>query len=413
MMESTSILVNKLCLRIARGNDQSEDLGVGDIVLGMMYKQISQIFNILFDWRTFSRGGTFITADNRVKGNIQTAHTSDDHMLWAARLSVKDDSYQRRRWVYNMSIVQISDEEISFYYAKCYQDHLAGSLKIPRERPKTKDMLPEILFDSPQINCMIGRYAYPRAPIVLDDYSLNDVVDLIMDLDRPIPIMLITCPDVVSPETIFDMTKGNLIVACCDDTRLVMDLNAGLPKNLYTQWDSIHILMPLSDSRAYHPTYTYSDIRSMGIDTFMDGIRQAFCESMRSKEKYAFFTVEDVEKCRNRGQANQLAQTCKAQKDKMREMEERLAKQDKQIEGLLSQLQEVSSRSKEITEYEEMIDESMAECGDLKRGISDLTTQLYASMGGTFHPNEQEHLAILQELSHAIFVAMACVAEKR
>lgn len=79
MMESTSILVNKLCLRIARGNDQSENLGVGDIVLGMLYKQISQIFNILFDWRTFSRGGTFITADNRVKGNIQTAHTSDDH----------------------------------------------------------------------------------------------------------------------------------------------------------------------------------------------------------------------------------------------------------------------------------------------------------------------------------------------
>jgi hypothetical protein len=55
----------------------------------------------------------------------------------------------------------------------------------------------------------------------------------------------------------------------------------------------------------------------------------------------------------------------------------------------------------------------MAECSDLKRGISDLTTQLYASLGDTFHPNEQEHLAILQELSHAIFVAMACVAEKR
>ena len=113
------------------------------------------------------------------------------------------------------------------------------------------------------------------------------------------------------------------------------------------------------------------------------------------------------------GQANQLAQTCKEQKDRMREMEERLAKQDEQIEGLLAQLQEVSSRSKEITEYEEMIDESMAECSDLKRGISDLTTQLYASLGDTFHPNEQEHLAILQELSHAIFVVTTCLAENK
>ena len=47
MLESTSILVNKLCLRITRGNDASEDMGVGDIVLGMMYKQISDVFNIL------------------------------------------------------------------------------------------------------------------------------------------------------------------------------------------------------------------------------------------------------------------------------------------------------------------------------------------------------------------------------
>lgn len=93
MLESTSILVNKLCLRITRGNDASEDMGVGDIVPGMMYKQISDVFNILFDWRTFSQGGTFITADNRVRGIIQTAQTRDEHMLWAARLGVKDDSF--------------------------------------------------------------------------------------------------------------------------------------------------------------------------------------------------------------------------------------------------------------------------------------------------------------------------------
>ena len=413
MLESTSILVNKLCLRITRGNDASEDMGVGDIVLGMMYKQISDVFNILFDWRTFSQGGTFITADNRVRGIIQTAQTRDEHMLWAARLGVKDDSFQRRRWVYNMSIIQNSDEEICFYYAKFCQDHLAGSIKSPRDLPKTKDTLPGILFSSPRINCMIGKYAYPRRPVVLDEYSINSVVDIVMDQERPIPIMLITCPDVVSPEIIYDMTEGNLIVVCCDDARLLSDLNTALPRGLFTQWDSIHILMPLSDCRAYHPTYTYTDIRNMGIDAFLRGIHQAFCESLRSKEKHAFLTVEDVEKCRNRGQANQLVQTCEEQKGQIKEMEERLAKQNEVLASTLSQLQEITNRSKEMAELEELLNESMSECSDLKRGISDLTTQLYASMGDTFHPNQREPLAILQELSHAIFVVLSCAAGKK
>jgi len=113
MLESTSILVNKLCLRITKGNDASEDMGVGDIVLTMMYKQISEVFNILFDWRTFSQGGTFITTDNRVRGIIQTAQIRDEHMLWAARLGVKDDSFQRRRFLAFTKKYELIDDYIN------------------------------------------------------------------------------------------------------------------------------------------------------------------------------------------------------------------------------------------------------------------------------------------------------------
>ena len=413
MLETSNVLVNKLCMRIVRGDDTSGDLGVGDIVLGMLYKQIGQIFDIIFDWRTFSRGGSFITTDNRVKGNIQTAQAADEHTLWAARLSVKDDSYQRRRWIYNMSIVQITDDEIWFYYAKCFQDHMAGSLKPSREIPRSRDTVPIILFESPLIHCMTGQYPYPRAPIILDDDSIHDIINIILDLERPIPIMLITCPDVVSPETVFDLTTGNLIVACCDDSRLVMELNNMLPQSLYTQWDSIHILMPLSDSRAFHPTYTYEDVRRMGIDSFMNGIRQAFCENLRSKEKHAFLTVEDVEKCRNRGRINQLVQTCEAQKAEMDEMRKRLVRQEDEIITGRAYLEEMKGQSKELEEYEEMLDESMKEISNLRNGISELTTRLYSSIGTGFRPNGEESIAILQELSHAIYVAFSCAADKK
>ena len=413
MLETSNVLVNKLCMRIVRGDDTSGDLGVGDIVLGMLYKQIGQIFDIIFDWRTFLRGGSFITTDNRVKGNIQTAQTADERTLWAARLSVKDDSYQRRRWIYNMSIVQVTDDEIWFYYAKCFQDHMAGSLKPSREIPRSRDTVPIILFESPLIHCMTGQYSYPRAPIILDDDSIHDIINIILDSERPIPIMLITCPDVVSPETVFDLTIGNLIVACCDDSRLVMELNNMLPQSLYTQWDSIHILMPLSESRAFHPTYTYEDVRRMGIDSFMNGIRQAFCESLRSKEKHAFLTVEDVEKCRNRGRINQLVQTCEAQKAEMDEMRKRLVRQEDEIITGRAHLEEMKGQSKELEEYEEMLDESMKEISNLRNGISELTTRLYSSIGTGFRPNGEESIAILQELSHAIYVAFSCAADKK
>jgi len=260
---------------------------------------------------------------------------------------------------------------------------------------------------------MTGQYSYPRAPIILDDDSIHDIINIILDSERPIPIMLITCPDVVSPETVFDLTTGNLIVACCDDSRLVMELNNMLPQNLYTQWDSIHILMPLSDSRVFHPTYTYGDIRRMGIDSFMNGIRQAFCESLRSKEKHAFLTVEDVEKCRNRGRINQLVQTCEAQKAEMDEMRKRLVRQEDEIITGRVYLEEMKGQSKELEEYEEMLDESMKEISNLRNGISDLTTQLYSSIGTGFRPNEKESIAILQELSHAIYVAFSCAADKK
>jgi len=250
MLETSNVLVNKLCMRIVRGDDTSEDLGVGDIVLGMLYKQIGQIFDIIFDWRTFSRGGSFITTDNRVKGNIQTAQTADEHTLWAARLSVKDDSYQRRRWIYNMSIVQVTDDEIWFYYAKCFQDHMAGSLKPSREIPRSRDTVPIILFESPLIHCMTGQYAYPCAPIILDDGSIHDIRNIILDSERLIPIMLITCPDVVSPETVFDLTVGNLIVACCDDSRLVMELNAMLPQSLYMVMSVFYLGATLNGRRS-------------------------------------------------------------------------------------------------------------------------------------------------------------------
>lgn len=184
--------------------------------------------------------------------------------------------------------------------------------------------------------------------------------------------------------------------------------------HLTHQENNICHVAPEGQHKTHHRSgIRITDIRRMGIDSFMNGIRQAFCESLRSKEKHAFLTVEDVEKCRNRGRINQLVQTCEAQKAEMDEMRKRLVRQEDEIRTGRAHLEEMKGQSKELEEYEEMLDESMKEISNLRNGISELTTQLYSSIGAGFRPNEKESIAILQELSHAIYVAFSCAAGKK
>ena len=89
-------------------------------------------------------------------------------------------------------------------------------------------------------------------------------------------------------------------------------------------------------------------------------------------QKHAFLTVEDVERCRNRGRINQLVQTCEAQKAEMDEMRKRLARQEDEIITGRAHLEEMKGQSKELEEYEEMLDESMKEISNLRNGISEL-----------------------------------------
>ena len=227
--------------------------------------------------------------------------------------------------------------------------------------------------------------------------------------------MLITCADVVTPETMIDMALGNLVVYCCSDSRFVMQLNKSLQRDMYTPWDSVHIFLPVTDGTPYHPCYTYDEIRRMGIDSFFAGIRQAYCANMHSEERRAFLTVEEVNTIRNREYIHQLEALSEDQAKDIKES-------NRQVELTMAELLEIREMLAkndsqrvvaELREYETLLAESMGEVDSLKRGIASLSTRLYSTMGKGFRPDEREPVALLQELSNAIYAALSCASERK
>ena len=212
MLETTNTLVNKLSLKLCRHLGHDSDQAIGLTVLEILYQQICQALNVTIEWRSFARGGYFASADGMFRGLAASSEAKDGEMLWAATLIFKDYQYARRRWKYYIALNQYRKDECAFYYAKCCYDHMAGSIKNPRPIASPRDTLPDALFYSANIICMCGLQPYPVTAMELNPVTYPDCLASICDETRPIPIMLITCPDVIAPEIMLDRTLGNLVV---------------------------------------------------------------------------------------------------------------------------------------------------------------------------------------------------------
>ena len=82
------------------------------------------------------------------------------------------------------------------------------ALRILRPEENT-DTLLDPLFTDPSIICMVGNHYYPVGGVNLNEANLSEFIALVQDEKRNIPAMLITCPDVITPEKMADETLGN------------------------------------------------------------------------------------------------------------------------------------------------------------------------------------------------------------
>lgn len=415
MIETSNILVNKLTLNIQRNAQIPEQRDIADIVKSLIFNRVCECLQTQIDWQTFIWGGAFSGKDGSVNGIAASARNQEGFAIWAACVNCKDESMPRRHWKYYFGIRQRSQAKLTLSYARCYCDHMAGSIIMAKPISTIRDPFPDIFFYTPGIQCMCGKRVYSNTAIELNKATLPDFVDSVQDNTRNIPVILITCPDYIVPEPLMDQLQGNAIIYWCDNAELISRLNMLLPPNMKTPWDSVHVFIPIVSPKPFHPIYTYDDIYRMGRKDFIAGLLQAHCRSMHSEERKAFLTVDDVIGIRAQYHIAQLTQQCKSQSAEISRLRTDAKEQLQIIKAVSDELEQFKSNSseKQIQEYEEFLAASMAETDSLKKGISSLSERLFSTMGTGFRPDDTESIPILQELSHAIYTVLANASSRK
>ena len=339
----------------------------------------------------------------------------DNLSMWAATLTVKDEHYSRRTWKYFFGVKQLTEDTAHLSYAKSYFDYMADSMSIPKSVSIYRDAFPDCLFFGPNVQCKIGEFVYPTTPVELTAQAIDDLTCMIFDKTRTIPIMLISCPDVVSPEEILDIALGNIAVFWCSVPHAFTRLNSILPNDMNTKWDSVRIFMPISRAKVFHPVFSYDDLHAMGIENSIRGIKQAYCYSLRSDEYKHFPTVEGIRALQAQNLYEELFNRNVAQKKELEHMTQMLIKANDELESVRDELHSVKETDykKELAEFEDMLNDTLKEMDSLKEGISNLCSRLYCNMGKDFALTPEQPIALLQELTCAIYSALSCARSKR
>lgn len=414
MLLTSHMLVNKLFATVYASFSAPQETDVLETTQRTLYQAIQNCFRITPVWKYYAFGGKTDIPENSFK--LHTAYMEyEGQRVWAARISAADTLNSRRRWIYHVCLRDSYRNCISLQYARCCYDHTAGSIAIIKGAKHNADALLDAVLNSNHIRIYCGSYPLPMQPVQLSNTSIAVFMRMIFDQPRTIPIMLITCPDIIIPKQAADTTTGNLIVYWCSDKYTLMNLNSLLPSELKVPLNAVKLYMPINSTNVFHPTYTYDSICQMESQAFYSGLYQAFCSSMRSEESRNFLTLEDVAREIERLNTKKILQ----QLDEKKKQLSTSLEQCKVLSAENTALQENFAIQKqkleqsENTDYEAWLNEVICENEGLKRDISDLSTQLYSTMGKGFRPDRQNTSAVVQELMHAIYACLACSNSKK
>lgn len=411
MLEISRNLIHKLITRITRRPDAETDIPLDDLVKGVVCDQLNNLFHISSPWPVFQKGGNISSEDGSARGKIASAQANDGSSVWALTLRVKDFDFNRRRWIYYIGLRSSEDTAVTLYYAKCCYDHMAGSVNAVRPIQNARDPFPDPLFFNEHFRCMSGKYPLPLDAALLTHTTLPTFINHLQDETRTIPLILLSSPWMLSPEILQDRMLGSAIVYWCEDASVAMRLNSIMPKNMYTPWESVRIFVPLTSESVFHPLYTYDDIRSFG-EAFVPGLIRAYCQSLRAEDVRSFPTIDDVIRIRERQQISSLTEQLKvsnAEGQTLQKQCEELIKTNADMEKQLAAIEE----RPDLDEYESLLNDTMIELDALKKGMTDLSTNLYACNGEGFKSDAGNDNPYIQELCSALRTYLTCAARRK
>ena len=188
-----------------------------------------------------------------------------------------------------------------------------------------------------------------------------------------------------------------------------------LPQNMYTTWESVRIFMPSAGEKTFHPIYALDDIRSMGIDKFQAGLRQAYSQSLRSEERRGFPTIESIYAIKYRQTIESLKQHLSERDTKLNTVlaQNRDLRKANQLLQEQNQLLSSAESSKDAEAYESLLNESIKENDTLRHSIQQLNSQLCSDMGMSFQPDSVGSAAIIQELAHTIHACLQRASDRK
>ena len=411
MLEISRNLIHKLITRITRHPDAETAISLDDLIKGVICDQLNSLFQISSPWPVFQKGGSISSDDGNALGKIASVQTNDDSSMWALTLRVKDSDISRRRWIYYIGLRSSEDNSVTLYYAKCCYDHLAGSINAARSIQNIRDPFTDPLFCNEHFRCMCGKYPLPLEAVMLTHTTLPTFINHLQDETRAIPLILISSPWKLSPETLQDRMLGSAIVYWCEDASVAMRLNSILPRNMYTPWESVRIFLPLTGASVFHPLYTYDDIRSYG-ENFASGLVRAYCQSLRSEDIRNFITIDDIIRIRERQQIASLTDQLKIQKSEGQELQEQYEILKTANAAMEKQLAILEKRP-DLDEYERLLDDTMKELDALKKGMTDLSAMLYACNGETIETDTCSDNPYVQELANALRTHLSCAMRRK
>lgn len=409
MLDINYQLNQKAIFRIAKAPTCVDDLL--ELLQGVIYDYLRAAYAIEMEWPRFCGGGTFITEDQQKKLITVRRQEEGRHGEWALKLKFRDPMVRRRNWIMHIGIRMEDDRSASLYFAQLYSDHLAGSFaKFDAPYFCVPSLLTSLLCNQ-RFVCLMGTMPIPACAVELNENMINDFQQIIFDPKRHLPVVLISCPDLLNPDDAANFLLGNAAVFWSDDPVLFDQISETLFPAVDIRWDSIQVLLPILKQDMFHPSILATEFTRMGRQQAIHSLRQAYCASLRAEERREFVTADDIYNKRDRDAAlalqEKLSQTLK-ELASTQNLNETLSKKLDSTR-MEAERHASSDLQRDMETLEEMVTETSENYNRLKQNIDLLTSRLYACMGMDFSPDDAEE-ACISELERAI---SACFSRLR
>lgn len=244
-------------------------------------------------------------------------HKGESIAEWALSASWDEPTVQRRRRSLDFGVKVYSSTRVDFSFLAHYHDRLGGCLKLLRP---PKHEVPQVLrsiLGNESLACTSGGASIPLESIELTMDHLQVFVDTLENPQRLLPMILVTCPEIIIPAGVMHRMRGNVILYHTDDRLLLQELNRLLNSDVHVLYGGVQIFLPSSHPQNKHPYFTHEEIEKLGGKAVVDILSQAYAQNPTKRELGQCVTYDSIAAKHQETAAQRASAELKALKEKL------------------------------------------------------------------------------------------------